>query len=54
MEFLYKAYADSGEVEEGRVTAAGKREAADVLRNHDGFAYKVWIEYKRMECKVSK
>lgn len=24
MEFLYKAYADSGEVEEGRVAAAGK------------------------------
>lgn len=33
MEFLYKAYADSGEVEEGRVTAAGKREAADALRS---------------------
>lgn len=33
MEFLYKAYADSGEVEEGRVTAAGKREAADELRS---------------------
>lgn len=25
MEFLYKAYADSGEVEEGRVAAAGKK-----------------------------
>ena len=33
MEFLYKAYADSGEVEEGRVAAAGKREAADELRS---------------------
>lgn len=33
MEFLYKAYADSGEVEEGRVAAAGKREAADELKS---------------------
>ena len=33
MEFLYKAYADSGEVAEGRVTAAGKREAADELKS---------------------
>ena len=33
MEFLYKAYADSGEVKEGRVAAAGKREAADELKS---------------------
>ena len=33
MEFLYKAYADSGEVKEGRVAAAGKREAANELRS---------------------
>ena len=33
MEFLYKAYADSGEVEEGRVAAAGKRQAADELNS---------------------
>jgi len=28
MEFLYKAYADSGEVEEGRVAAAGQKRRA--------------------------
>ena len=54
MEFLYKAYADSGEVEEGRVAAAGKREAADELKSRGLHPMTIRKTGEKKKCPFSK
>lgn len=54
MEFLYKAYADSGEVEEGRVAAAGKREAVDELKSRGLHPMTIRKREKRKKSPFSK